>query len=190
VESIFSTTELDGGFSWSITTKLGDIIQTAETLFGHRDKSYSILGVEVTDSQQPQIWFPGNRKDISIQITTECIYDMNRAVYQAAHEVIHCLSPTGQNAANVLEEGLACYFSIYYTSLNNHGSWNCASLKYARAQSLFEKLNIIVPDIVRKVRQIQPIISLITVEDLLLVDCAIPLELASMLTMKFTELGQ
>jgi len=90
------------GHSWTITSKFGHILRTAEEKYGERDKSYTILGVEFTTYIKPQIWYPGNCKHVSIQITINCLNDINRAIFQVAHETIHFLCPTGGQNANVL----------------------------------------------------------------------------------------
>src|SRR5437879_7010897 len=53
-------------------------------------------------------------RHIVIQLTMECLTDQVRACYQLAHESVHLLAPTGGRNANVLEEGLATYFSELY----------------------------------------------------------------------------
>jgi hypothetical protein len=98
------------GWTWTLASRLGHILSTAEGLFGPRDHTYTILGVEFGGGN-PQIWYPGSCRNIVIQITPECATDMSRACYQMAHEVIHLLSPSGGNNANNFEEGLATYFS-------------------------------------------------------------------------------
>src|SRR5688572_16155643 len=112
MSELFTSQPITGGYSWTVTTKLGHILRTAEAKYGERDKSYTLLGVEFTTEGGPQIWYPGNCKNIAVQITMECYYDIDRAVFQVAHEVIHCLGPSGRQNANFLEEGLANLFSI------------------------------------------------------------------------------
>ncbi len=182
---IFLTQEIQGGYTWTITSKLGHILRTAEEKYGNRDKEYTILGVEVSQNEQPQIWYPGNCKHIAIQLTQGCIVNMNRAVFQLAHEAIHCLSPTGGQNANYLEEGLATHFSIEYTFSNGHGTWTAERPKYVDALSKVRELLKIDSDIIKKVRVIQPTISLITVDNLLATNDKIPEKLAVELVMKF-----
>ena len=107
------------GYTWTLVSRLGEMLYTAEELFGPRDQSYTILGVEFVDDG-PQIWYPGNCKHIIIQLNPLAATDMSRACYQMAHETIHLLAPTGGQNANNFEEGVACYFASYYleTKLN------------------------------------------------------------------------
>ena len=101
------------GYTWTLASRLGEMLQMAEALFGQRDSSYTILGVEFTVGI-PQIWYPGNCKHIIIQLDQSAATDMLQACYQMAHEIVHLLSPTGGNNANNFEEGVACYFAAYY----------------------------------------------------------------------------
>jgi hypothetical protein len=185
--NIFCSTPINGGYSWTITSKLGDILLEAENRYGNRDQSYTILGVELTVNDHPQVWYPKNCNNIIIQITANCLDDMNRAVFQVAHEAIHCLSPSGGRNANVLEEGLADYFSIEYTKMNGHGAWSSSLASYQEASILVEQLLIIDQGSIKKARLIQPTLSLITKEVLMSINSNIPNELAEKLVSKFVR---
>lgn len=184
MNSIFHAEEIQGGYSWTITSKLGHILYMAEQKYGLRDKEYTILGIELNENG-PQVWYPGNRKHIVIQISTDCEHDINRAVFQTAHEVIHCLCPTRKSNANVLEEGLANLFSIDYSRENGHGSWQATNQKYTDASHLLKELLAFDPDVIKKLRKIQPTISLIDKTMILKINPNIPVELAERLTQKF-----
>ena len=67
------------------------MLHEAERSFGQRNKDYTILGIELADIKQPQIWFPGDCRHIIIQLTEDCINAMDKALFQLAHETIHCL---------------------------------------------------------------------------------------------------
>jgi hypothetical protein len=57
-----------GGFNFTLASWLGKMLRQAEKLYGERDKSYTILGVEFRDSV-PQIWFHGaDRKNVVVQL--------------------------------------------------------------------------------------------------------------------------
>jgi hypothetical protein len=179
MNNIFFTEELPtgDGYTWTITSKLGHILKSAEEKYGKRDLNYTILGIELTNQSYPQIWFPGSSNRIIIQLTSECMNDINRAVYQAAHEIIHCLSPQGKKCANVLEEGLATFFAVEYTKENGHGCWNIEEVKYRYAYDLVDKLLSYNNKLIKELRTIQPTISLITKTDILSLDNRIPEEL-------------
>ena len=183
--SIFLSTPIPNGHGWTIVSKFGHILQTAESKYRERDKSYTILGIEMTSTDNPKIWYPGNCKNVVIQITSSCLNDLNRAVYQVAHESIHCLYPTGNYNPNYLDEGLATHFSIEYTQANGHGPWSSGDLKYDEALDLVKQLFSIDSDIIKKLRQIEPCIPLVTKELLLKINSKISDDLASNLTRKF-----
>ncbi len=54
------------GYTWKLASLLGNMLHIAEELFGQRDPSYTILGIEI-GSDIPHIWYPGDRKHIVIQ---------------------------------------------------------------------------------------------------------------------------
>lgn len=179
--------QIPGGFSWTLTSKLGDILNQAEAAFGQRDMTWTILGVEFYHLPNPQVWYPGNRNHISIQLTIPCLTNLNEGVYQLAHEVVHCLSPTGGRfPANVLEEGIATFFAVDYTARNGHGDYsNIADQRYLNAYNLYKELIIIAPNIIRDIRQTLPTISQITAIDLTTFNNQIPADLANQLTQVF-----
>lgn len=49
--------QIPNGFSYTLTSKLGDILNNAEILFGPRDYSYTILGIEFYNLPNPQVWY-------------------------------------------------------------------------------------------------------------------------------------
>lgn len=108
---------IQGGYTWTVASRLGKFLELAEDEYGERDKSWTILGVEFSDEMQPSNWYPffPERKNIIIQLSKNAANDKKRALFQLAHETFHVLSPNGTRAANYLEEGLATYFSIKAT---------------------------------------------------------------------------
>ena len=185
MSSIFISKSTSNGFTWTITSRLGHILENAEQKYGLRDYSYTILGIEFNEDGHPRIWYPGNRKHIVIQITLHCLNDINRAIFQVAHEAIHCLSPSDRESANVLEEGLANLFSIDYCLSNGYGVWNSNDKRYTEAAKLVKKLLSFDSNIIKKLRLIQPTISRIDKNLLLEINSNISDHLADNLTSKF-----
>lgn len=147
------------GYTWTLASRLGEMLQMAEELFGQRDISYTILGVEFIVGI-PQIWYPGNCKHVVIQLNQYAATDMLQACYQMAHETVHLLSPTGGNSANNFEEGVACYFAAYYLKNKlNASNWEPTLQSYKQALALITpRLD---EDIycVRRLREHQPSFS-------------------------------
>jgi len=185
MSSIFISHPIPHGYSWTITSKLGHILRTAEEKYGPRDYTYTILGIEFNQDGHPRIWYPGDCKNIVIQISMDCMNDINRAVFQVAHEAIHCLCPTGTKTANVLEEGLANLFSIEYTLTNGNGIWTSNDQKYTDASKLVKQLLSFDEDIIKKLRIVQPTISSIDKNLILKTNSNIPEDLADSLTRIF-----
>lgn len=147
------------GYTWTLASRLGEMLQMAEELFGQQDSSYTILGVEFIVGI-PQIWYPGNCKHIIIQLDQDAATNMLQACYQIAHETVHLLSPTGGNNANNFEEGVACYFAAYYMENRlNAFNWEPTLQSYKQALALIApRLD---EDIycVRRLRERQPSFS-------------------------------
>lgn len=189
--NIFEAERIDGGYSWTIISKLRIIINTAETRYGKRDYSYTILGIELTEEDCPRIWYPGNCKDIIIQITNDCLNNMDKAVFQVAHEVIHCLSPTNMSKTNVLEEGLATLFSAhcvpenYWENYLAHLASKPEYPEYIDAYNLVKDFLSVDPNIIKKLREIEPTISLINKDLILSINPNIQLDLILKLLMPF-----
>lgn len=156
----------DGGYSWTLTSYLGDMLTKAEQAYGSRDISYTILGIEFYDSG-PQIWFPGNCRHIAIQLTLSTMNDMPLGCYQLAHECIHLLSPTGTRASSTLEEGLATFFAHNYVQDKFNIPISAGDPRYESARVLVSQLLSIDENAVKTLRDIEPTISNITASQIL-----------------------
>jgi hypothetical protein len=183
---INSTALHDNFWTWTITSRIGDMIEKAESKYGARDKTYSLLGIELTEIGHPYIWYRGaDRKQIIIRINKECLNNLDYAVFQVSQEIIHCLGPTGTATANVLEEGVATHFGNEYYRSCGFSEWHVVDQKYLYALSLVQHLFTIDPLIIKVIRETEPIISNITNELLLKTNSNIPDILADELTRKF-----
>lgn len=188
-KTIFTATPIKGGYSWTIISLLGTILKDAENLYGERDRSFNILGVELCDQEQPQTWYPGSwdgQKNVIIQITKDCETNLKKAIFQVSHEVIHCLCPKPGRHANVLEEGLATLFSMY-ESIKFGTGYNPGSLLYISAMEKAEELLSYDETIIKNARMMEPDISLITKEMLLGLHPSIKDDLLEILLKPFSE---
>lgn len=176
----------NNGYSWTLASRLGEMLHRAEQFFGPRDPSYTILGVEFC-AGTPQLWYPGNRRHIVIQLTMECTTDHVRACSQLAHESVHLLAPTGGRNANVLEEGLATYFSELYLHETFATSLPPELASYVDACSRARQLLAIDPSVIRTLRTKQLAIHLVTVDDILAARPDVPRELAESLVAPFVR---
>ncbi|WPU63552.1 hypothetical protein [Peredibacter starrii] len=156
-ESLITATEIPNGFTWTLASRLGDMLTYAEEMFGPRNKDFTILGIEYCESG-PRIWYPKSKKNIVIQLSDSAKTSEVLALYQLAHESIHLLSPSGSMTANVLEEGLAVYFSWWYVekALGLEGKSITNSESYKLAGLLVERLLRLNPDFFLEARGICP----------------------------------
>ena len=154
------------GYTWTLASLLGNMLHIAEGLFGKRDHSYTILGIEI-GPDLPKIWYPGNRKDIVIQLDSIAATDMYRACYQMAHETLHLLAPTGVDDASNFEEGVACYFADLYMREVLKNPYLPPSLSsYRTAFELVKPLLDADRYCIRRLRDQQPSFSKITREQI------------------------
>jgi hypothetical protein len=152
-------------FTWTLASRFGEMLREVEELYGIRDRSFTILGVEFVEGV-PQIWFPGNCNHIAIQLSTHAMNDVNRALFQLAHECVHLLDPAVFGQASVLEEGLATNFSLMYARRTNP-SCETGSTKYDAANRRVEQLLVQHPDAIRHLREGGERLSRFTVEKLI-----------------------
>jgi len=175
---------IPNGWSWTLASRLGELIQLAEKEFGSRDQTYTPLGFEFS-TDGPRVWYPGNRRHVLIQINSAQAKDLPQACYQLAQECVHLLSPTGDSNANYLEEGVSIVFATKYIKDQFHFDMIPANAKYAEAAKLTDQLLALDPDLVRKVRAIQPSFSQITAANILKECPSCPPDLADRLLRPF-----
>lgn len=135
----------DIGFTWTVVSRLSEILNNAEKRYGKRDQSWTLLGVEFTDLKQPETWYPfdsDKRKHLIIQLTKKASKNEKEALFQLSHEVIHVLSPAGKEGSSVFEEGLATYFSIANMKTLNYDidERYISEKKYQQAYKLIDNL--------------------------------------------------
>ncbi len=184
--SLLTARETQHGYTWTLTSRLGDMLMYAEEMFGTRNKLFTILGIEFNDSG-PRIWYPKNNGNIVIQLTPEALNSETIALYQLAHECVHLLSPSGSANANVLEEGVAVYFSWWYLRkvFGVDGHEITDEPNYKTAGLLVEKILNKQPDFFKKARSLRPDIWTLTQEELMNLSPDLSSEEAKLLAMPF-----
>ena len=173
-------------FSWTLAARLGHMLNQAEHLFGARDSTYTILGVEF-GGDIPRVRYLRNWHQAIVQITPSCATDTVRACHQMAYQCIHLLSPTDTRNVTVLEEGLAIHFSRRYIREHLRAvNWlSDETESHSNACMLVEQLLTLDPAIICSVRRSQPTISHISPDDIRTVCSNVPTELATALTQPF-----
>jgi hypothetical protein len=149
-EKLFCSSQIlanrtETGFTWTVVSRLSEILQNAEKRYGKRDPSWTLLGVEFTNLNQPEIWYPfisDGRQHLIIQLTKSASKNEKEALFQLSHEVIHLLSPAGKEHSSVFEEGLATYFSIENMKALNYDidERYISQKKYQQAYQLIDHL--------------------------------------------------
>lgn len=152
-------------YTWTLTTRLGEMLQIAEELFGKRDLCYTPLGIEFY-GEIPMVWYPGNCKHIAIRLTMNAAYDCRRSLYQLAHETVHLLSPTGGRNSIYFEEGVATWFSNYYLERIGLPAMSPSVDSYQRVLNLVESYLHKDPFLVKRIRDKQPSFHKMTKKDI------------------------
>jgi hypothetical protein len=160
------------------------MLEMAELRFGPRDRSYTILGFEFR-AGLPLIWFPGNGKNVIVQLDSASMNDQNLPLFQMAHECVHLLTPVLSANTSVLEEGLATYFSKEYMAAHIGGVWFTGDQKHAHAEILARKLLLLNADAIKALRERVPKISQATAQDILKICPNLPPHLAEQLVVSF-----
>ncbi len=143
---------ISGGFSWTLASRICQMITKAEAQFGARDRSFTVLGVEFRNGV-PQVWFPGNCGHVVVQLGLSAMQDPNRALFQLAHECVHLLDPA-PGATNNLEEGVATHFSLEFMQAELGLTYSTGDAKYDSACSLVRLLISTKSDSVRELRRL------------------------------------
>jgi hypothetical protein len=175
------------GYSWTLISRLGFMLKTAEEMYGPRDKDYTILGVEFV-GDNPRLWYPGDCKHVAIQLGQAAMNNLDQACYQLAHECVHLLCPTGGAGASYLEEGLATYNSAYYMeSQMGQTNWRATLPSYIRAETVVRKIMEADSGSIKRMRQTEFNISAISADLLLSETSAITRDEASFLVSGFVR---
>lgn len=171
-------------FNWTLVTRLGDMLTRAEQLYGARDHSWTILGIEF-GGDIPQIWYPGDTNHIAIQLSSHVLDSTALAYYQLAHECIHLLSPT--KSAPLLEEGLATIFAEDYVSdlfgFTPDSGMDC----YRQAVALVRELLVIEPDAIKRLRAVEPSFTKMSSATFAMAQLHVPEPLMQALTQPFVR---
>lgn len=155
-DSMFVAQPIPGGYTWTLASRLGQMVRIAQDLYGSRDQSYTLIGVEFSEDG-PQLWYPENIRNVVIQLSIACLTEPYRAMYQLAHECVHLLSPSGGRNATVLEEGLATHFQeMYVREVSGQAGWHSVMPSYKAARDTVERLLGLDREAVKRLRERQP----------------------------------
>jgi hypothetical protein len=112
--------------SWTLTSRLGHILEDYENRLGPRNAAYRLLGIEFTTGPRPRIWYPNfgsGPNSMIVQLTRRARRQADLALFQLAHEAFHLIAPIRPGTqASVFEEGLASFFATRYLEANRIAS--------------------------------------------------------------------
>lgn len=168
-DHLFNARIGSAGNTWTLATRLGDLLKEMEYRYGLRESGWALLGVEFNNGA-PQVWFPGGfeqppRRHIAIKLSRDAFVEEKRAVYQLAHECVHLLAPVKFGNAKVIEEGLATAFSEDILEMwfgdQNKAAYTSDS-RYRDAALHVRQLLQLEPDAIRSLRRVEPAFSSMT----------------------------
>lgn len=165
----FTGQQIPGGYSWTLTSAFGELLQIAEQRYGPRDRSWTPIGIEF-HGDRPMVWYPSphdGRQQISIILSNNARLNIASALYELAHEVIHVLAPTGARNAPVIEEGLATKFALEVSRHNPPAAVLPPNSPYAPALEAVELLLAHDADAIRQIRLREPSFRSLTAEIIL-----------------------
>jgi hypothetical protein len=152
---------------WTLTNISGEILDEAEALFGRRDHSVTMLGIEFHEGP-PFLCLHATRPHVTINLSLGSRVDSRCAILELAHETVHLLNPA-QGPAGVLEEGLATFFSkhICERSFDHGGVYACHCIKNEYRYAL-DALAPILGDLgrLKELRTVKPRFAELKAEDL------------------------
>ena len=112
--------------------------------------------------------------------------DINYAYFQLAHEVIHLLAPSGGENANILEEGLATYFShLVMREIFQRSDINSVLPSYINACDKVTELLSFDADAIKKLRSVESNFYKMTAETFIQAKVDVPATLKNELVLKF-----
>lgn len=119
----------DSRHAQQLRRHLGNILEMAEDLFGQRDCWYRCVGIKFHDANSKLKYLSRpdgdiDGLDIIIRLSQLAAQNMSQACFEMAHETVHLLAPTGNPKVTNLQEGVACFFSMYYMkTILNEPKW-------------------------------------------------------------------
>jgi hypothetical protein len=178
---------IDGLYPWTFITNLGRSLALAEELYGRRDMSWTILGVEVAAKGPPNTWYPSHYPDsVLVRVSTVALENSVAEIFELAHEAFHLLMPRKARPTNILEEGAASRFSVIAVRRLLQDDHEVKHPAYASAKRLVDQLVGDSGDVVlRNLRRRQSNFRDLSVEDILEVVPDAPRALAEQLLQPF-----
>jgi hypothetical protein len=172
-----------------------DFLVEAQRLFGPKCNDWLMSSVEIEDSVPHLKYYPETGY-ISISLSEKVISDDLQLRFQLAHEICHLLYPQydrktfNKEEQNVLNEGISTWYSIYVIKdrCDIEGVLNglkISAINYYNAYILTKELIDIDNRAIIKVREIQPKVNLLTIDNFIMAKLNIRRALINDLLNKF-----
>src|ERR1043165_396893 len=124
-------------------------LEKAEKLYGLRSTKFPYLGTikPIYNGESSRTRPRYDRKCNVIYFREACFEDERQLIFELTHEIIHVLSGTDENGTIDLEEGLACYFSIFCVE-EKYGAqgpevWDGLFLGHADYKAAYENVKLL-----------------------------------------------
>lgn len=188
---IYGNGRPDGYADEIILNDVWNISADVEKRFGAAVNEWALGGIAFdADEEQPHLFYPYSRPGIVIiKLVGPALKNIDFARFQLAHELVHCINPSGGNLANVLEEGMAACFQQSYATRMLKGRVRLGDAKYIAARKLFNQFvkKSKVPHPIARLRSVEPYLHKITHETFATAGITLSPELEKSLVMKFED---
>lgn len=160
-----------------------------ESMFGPATNEWELKGIVFKDEDSsPCIFFPKDTPGaVMIHLTANAVHNIEYAKFQLAHEIVHCLSPSGTSSTNVFEEGMAAWYQQRLATLELDNRVQLGDKRYAAARILFNRMQKKCKDAVKSLRLIEPNMWKINKATFIRANVCLNAGLISLLTMPFSE---
>jgi hypothetical protein len=170
--------------------------EEASALLGDPINEWEFIGIEYNDLSPHLRYYPLERK-ISISLSQKAQEDLHQYIFQLAHEVCHLFYPKKEYPSLeepdtlVINEGISTYFSVKTTGLmfnieeHLRADLQNNSNNYFQALELIEKLLFKDFEAIKKLREVQPRIDLLTENDFKIAEVNVDDELVKALLLPF-----
>ena len=188
---IYGNVRPEGYLNGMVLNDIRCISSDIEKRFGPAVNEWALGGIDFdVAEEQPCLFYPYSRPGtVIIKLAGPALTSIDFARFQLAHELVHCINPSGQKSANVLEEGMAAWYQQCYSTKVLKGRVQLGDEKYKAARQLFNKFikKSKVKDSVIKVRTIEPYLYKVTHDVFVNAGISLPSDLETLLLARFED---